>query len=58
MLNNLSSVKAYMHTKFKSENACMAFMKVICRIAHEGEAHTIGGKNLLSPVQLIWLHVW
>jgi hypothetical protein len=48
MLNNLSSMKAYMHTKFKSENknALMASMKVSYRIAREGKVHTIGGKNL------------
>jgi hypothetical protein len=59
MLKNLSSVKAYMHTKFKSENenVLMASIKVSCRIAREGEVHTIEKKNVLSPVQLIWLHV-
>jgi hypothetical protein len=50
MLNNLSSMKAYMHTKFKSENenALMASMKVSYRIAREGEAHIIGEK-LVKP---------
>jgi hypothetical protein len=50
MLNNLSSMKVYMHTKFKSENenALMASMKVSCRIAREGEAHTIG-EQLVKP---------
>jgi hypothetical protein len=44
MLNNLSSMKAYMHTKLKSENenALMASMKVSYCIAHGGEMHTIG----------------
>jgi hypothetical protein len=50
MLNNLSSVKAYKHTKLKSENKneLMASMKVSYRIAREGEAHTIGEK-LVKP---------
>jgi hypothetical protein len=41
-------MKAYMHTKFKSENenALMASMKVSYRIAREGEAHTVRERNL------------
>jgi hypothetical protein len=43
---NLSSMKAYIRIKFKSENenALMASIKVRYRIAREGEAHTIGEK--------------
>jgi hypothetical protein len=43
VLNDLSSVKAFMHTKFKPENgnAHMASMKVSYPIAHEGETHTV-----------------
>jgi hypothetical protein len=50
MLNNLSAMKAYMPTKFKSEyeNVLMASMKVNCRIAREGKEHTIGEK-LVKP---------
>jgi hypothetical protein len=33
MLNNLSSMKAYIHTKFKSENALTVSMKVSYRTA-------------------------
>jgi hypothetical protein len=49
MLNNLSSMKAYMHTEFKSEseNALMASMKVSYNIECEGEADTIREKLIL-----------
>jgi ribosomal protein S6E (S10) len=49
-----------LHKKFKSENenALMASMKVSYRTAREGEERKIGGrKNMISPVQFIWLHV-
>jgi hypothetical protein len=58
-LNNVSSVKVYKHTKFKSENknAFMASMNLSYRIAHEVEKYRIG-ENMWSPLQLIWLHIW
>lgn len=50
ILNNLLSVKAYMHTKFTSENknAPMAYMEMCDHIALDGEVHTIGEK-LVRP---------
>jgi hypothetical protein len=38
-------------------NEFVASMKISHRIADEGEAQPVWRKSLLSPVQLIWLHV-